>query len=249
MSSLVRAVVGSLLLLATSLTAQAGETVKKKKVKAAPAAAASPVAKSPALEPFNPFMIRVRAVAIVPDASAKVYVGGAYQNGANVDITNSYVPEVDVSYFFNKNFAVEAICCVAPHTVKAAGTLASGAATNGNLGDTLLFPPTVLAQYHVTDFGAFKPYIGVGVNYTHYFKNGGSGSNFSHLNIKDSWGIAGQIGFDYMIDKHWGFNFDVKKIMMEPNASVTLLALPTTPVTAKVKINPWIIGTGVTYKF
>ena len=59
--------------------------------------------------------------------------------------------------------------------------------------------------------------------------------------------MAGQIGFDYMLDKHWGVNFDVKKIMMEPNATVTLL--PATAVTAKVKINPWIIGTGITYKF
>ena len=85
------------------------------------------------------------------------------------------------------------------------------------------------------------------MNYTHYFKNGGAGPSYANLSIKDSWGVAGQIGFDYMLDKHWGINFDVKKIMMEPNATVTLL--PSTPVTAKVKINPWIVGTGITYKF
>ena len=64
MSSLVRTLVGSLMLLATSLSVQAGETVKKKKVKAAPAAASSAIAKTPAVEPFNPFMIRLRAIAI-----------------------------------------------------------------------------------------------------------------------------------------------------------------------------------------
>ena len=243
MSSLVRTLVGSLMLLATSLSVQAGETVKKKKVKAAPAAASSQIAKTAAVEPFNPFMIRLRAIAIAPDSSAKVYAGGAQVAGASLHVSNSYVPEVDVSYFFTPNLAVEAICCVAPHTVKGSGALAG----TGNLGDTLLFPPTVLAQYHITDFGAFKPYVGVGVNYTHFFKNGGAGPNYAHLSIKDSWGVAGQIGFDYMIDKHWGINFDVKKIMMEPNATVTLL--PATAVTAKVKINPWIVGTGLTYKF
>ena len=153
------------------------------------------------------------------------------------------MPEVDVSYFFTKNIAVEAICCVAPHTVKGSGALAG----TGDLGEALLFPPTVLAQYHFTDLGAFKPYVGVGLNYTHYFKNGGAGPNYANLSIKDSWGVAGQIGFDYMLDKHWGINFDVKKIMMEPNATVTLL--PGTAVSAKVKINPWIVGTGITYKF
>jgi outer membrane protein len=59
--------------------------------------------------------------------------------------------------------------------------------------------------------------------------------------------VAGQIGFDYMIDRHWGINFDVKKIYIEPKATVTLL--PATPLTANVKIDPWIIGTGVTYRF
>lgn len=242
MSLLIRTLVGSALLLATSLTAQAGETVKKKPVKVAPVAA-SQTAKAPVVEPFNPFMIRVRAIAVLPDSSAKVYAGGAQVAGASLHANNAYMPEVDVSYFFTKNFALEAICCVSPHTVKGTGALAG----TGNLGDTLLFPPTVLAQYHLTEFGAFKPYVGVGVNYTHYFKTGGSGPNYANLHIKDSWGVAGQIGFDYMLDKHWGVNFDVKKIMMEPNATVTLL--PATAVTAKVKINPWIIGTGITYKF
>ena len=35
--------------------------------------------------------------------------------------------------------------------------------------------------------------------------------------------------------------------MMEPHATVVLAGA--TDVTAKVKINPWIIGTGVTYRF
>ena len=243
MSTLIRTVVGSLLLLATGLGAQAGETVKKKKAKAAPVAASSTIAKAPVVEPFNPFMIRVRAIAVLPDSSAKVYAGGAQVAGASLHASNAYMPEVDVSYFFTKNIAVEAICCVSPHTVNGSGALAG----TGDLGDALLFPPTVLAQYHFTDFGAFKPYVGVGVNYTHYFKNGGAGPNYANLHIKDSWGVAGQIGFDYMIDKHWGFNFDIKKIMMEPNATVTLIG--TGPVSAKVKINPWVIGTGITYKF
>ena len=65
MSLLIRTLVGSALLLATSLTAQAGEPAKKKPVKAAPLAA-SQTAKAPVVEPFNPFMIRVRAIAVLP---------------------------------------------------------------------------------------------------------------------------------------------------------------------------------------
>ena len=107
MSLLIRTLVGSALLLATSLTAQAGEPAKKKPVKAAPVSA-SQTAKAPVVEPFNPFMIRVRAIAVLPDSSAKVYAGGAQVAGASLHATNAYMPEVDVSYFFTKNFALEA---------------------------------------------------------------------------------------------------------------------------------------------
>ncbi|MEI8277701.1 MAG: OmpW family outer membrane protein, partial [Hyphomicrobiales bacterium] len=55
-----------------------------------------------------------------------------------------------------------------------------------------------------------------------------------------------QIGFDYMIDRHWGFNVDVKKLWLRPdwdgNSNVGAL-------TGKVNLDPWLIGAGVTYKF
>ncbi len=229
----------NLLLAATVLaagtaTAVASDLPAKQRAKA--------VAPAPVVEAFNPWMLRVRAIAVMPTDSAGLYTGGSRLVGSSVGISDMVMPEVDVSYFFTKNIAVEAICCVTPHKVKGTGGLAG----YGEIGKTLLFPPTVLAQYHFTDLGAFKPYVGVGVNYTHYFMRG-SGPNYSGFKLKDSWGVAGQIGFDYMLDKNWGINFDIKKIMMEPDGSVTLN--PSTAVTAKVKINPWIIGTGVTYKF
>ena len=104
------------------------------------------------------------------------------------------------------------------HGIQGAGILAGT-----RIGSTWILPPTLTLQYHFDGFGPFKPYVGVGVNYTHYFSNGGGNPNFTNLSIKDSWGVAGQIGFDYMIDRHWGFNVDVKKIMMQPKANVTLL--------------------------
>lgn len=206
----------------------------------------APVA--PVVDTWSPWMIRVRALAVLPDSSAKVYLNGAQIPNASAKVSNSIVPEVDITYFFTKNIAVEAICCVTPHKVTAKGSIAA----LGEIGKTVVFPPTVLLQYHFDGMGAFKPYVGVGVNYTHYFKNG-TGANFSELKIKDSWGVAAQIGFDYMINRNWGINVDVKKVMMQPDANITVapgvLAPTAVPVTAKVKIDPWLVSTGVTYRF
>lgn len=201
-------------------------------------------APAPIVEAFNPWMLRIRALAFVPQSSANLYAAGTPIDGT-LKVTNTVVPEIDISYFFTKNFAVEAICCVVPAKINAKGAVAA----LGNVGEVIAFPPTVTLQYHFTDLGAFKPYVGVGVNYTHFFKNG-NGANFANLKVDDSWGIAGQIGFDYMIDKHWAFNVDVKKIYMQPNAQVNLLTGGgAVPLVAKTKIDPWLIGIGVGYKF
>lgn len=201
-------------------------------------------APAPLMEEFNPWMVRIRALAFVPQSSANLYAAGTPIDGT-LKVSNTVVPEIDISYFFTKNIAIEAICCVVPAKINAKGAVAA----LGNVGEVVAFPPTITLQYHVTDLGAFKPYVGVGVNYTHFFKNG-NGTNFANLTIDDSWGIAGQIGFDYMIDKHWAFNVDVKKIYMQPNAQVNLVtASGNVPLVAKTKIDPWLFGVGIGYKF
>lgn len=208
-------------------------------VPAKPAYKAAPMA-----EPFNPWMIRVRALGVVTRNSG--YVDQV--PGSGLSTTDTVVPELDITYFFNKNWAAELILGVTKHHVTGTGA----AATNGlDVGKAWLLPPTLTLQYHFTNFGAFKPYIGAGVNYTVFFsQTAGNTSNglvtVTRSNLHNSWSPALQIGFDYMIDKHWGFNVDVKKLWLRPNwdGDSTAGAL-----TGRVNLDPWLIGAGVTYKF
>jgi outer membrane protein len=51
-----------------------------------------------------------------------------------------------------------------------------------------------------------------------------------------------------MLDKNWGINFDVKYLWLRPTFSAAVndgaIAL-----TGKAKLDPWIWGGGITYKF
>jgi len=227
-SNLLRAGLAALLLGSTALgTAQAADL---------PSSKAQPVV--PVLAQWSPWMIRGRALFVVPQESAKLDVGGVRVPGADVNISNSVVPELDITYFFTKNIAAELILGVTPHNVKGAGVLAGN-----KIGSAWLLPPTLTLQYHFTDFGAFKPYLGAGVNYTVFFDEKAKGG-FTSFDLKDSFGLALQAGFDYMIDQHWGINVDVKKIFLEPKVKVN-----NGLVSGKVKIDPWLIATGVTYRF
>lgn len=192
-------------------------------------------------EHSSPWMIRVRGLVVAPQASASVSLSGSPTPGS-IKASTAVVPELDISYFFTRNIAAELILGVTPHNVKGAGALAG----LGKIGSTWLLPPTLMLQYHFTELGAFKPYVGAGVNYTFTFSNKEAGS-MTAFKVKNAPGVALQAGFDYMLDKHWGLNFDVKKLWLRPDATATLSG--TTPVTAKVKLDPWLIGAGVTYRF
>ena len=183
----------------------------------------------------NPWMVRVRAVDLL------------FQNGQtstvadlNVKAKNQVIPEFDVSYFFTKNIAAELVLTW-PQQVNI--TAGSG---NTNIGKVSALPPSLLAQYHFTDLGAFKPYVGLGVNYTIF----GNRANFPGLGNsvqvdQNSVGVVGQIGADYMFDKNWGLNVDVKYATMSTN--VTTVQGGTN--LGKLTLNPWMPAVGVTYKF
>lgn len=208
------------------------------------------VPNAPAMSVWNPWMIRGRALVVMPQEKASdLRVGGAPLIGGDVSISTSVVPELDISYFFNQNFAVELILGVTPHKVKGAGTLpgATGGAV-GPMGSAWLLPPTLTFQYHFTGLGNIKPYVGAGVNYTVFFNEKGSGI-FSKMDLRDGFGLALQAGVDIMLTQNWGLNFDVKKIFLESKAKLYTPGAAVPLATSKVKIDPWLIGAGVTYKF
>ncbi len=185
----------------------------------------------------NPWMIRVRAV-------AAIWQNGQSGNATTYDIKaqNQWLPEFDVSYFFTKNIAAELVLSY-PQKVN----IVSNAAP-GTTGSITALPPSLLLQYHFTELGAFKPYVGAGVNYTIF----GNRSNFQPLGnaltvSNTSFGVVGQIGADYMFDKNWGVNVDVKYATMSTvtNANSANPALGT----GKLTLNPWMPAVGVTYKF
>lgn len=196
---------------------------------------------TPIYEAPSPWMIRVRALVVAPQSSASVSVAGVEVPGS-LKASTSIVPELDITYFFTKNIATELVLGVTPHDVKGSGALSA----LGKIGSTWLLPPTLTLQYHFTELGAFKPYVGAGVNYTFTFDNKEAGV-MTAFKVKNAPGLALQAGFDYMLDKHWGLNVDVKKLWLRPDATATVLGL--VPVTAKVQLDPWLIGVGATYRF
>ena len=151
----------------------------------------------------------------------------------NVTAQNKAIPEVDVSYFFTKNIATELVLTY-PQTVN----INVGGAASGTVK---ALPPTLLLQYHFTELDPIKPYVGVGVNYTSFTSanilNGGASVNAS------STGFAAQIGFDYMLDKNWGLNADLKYIQIKTDVFAGGANI------GQLGLNPTVASAGLTYRF
>lgn len=175
----------------------------------------------------GPLMVRARAV----------YVD--FKNGQNdlpvkVEAESRWIPEVDISYFFTPNFAAELVLTY-PQTVdiKVAGD---------KQGTIKALPPSLVFQYHVTQLGAFKPYVGAGLNYTIFTDRKNILGGVAEVD-SSSWGLVAQVGFDYMLTKSVALNVDVKYIQMDTDVKVGGTKIGT------LDLNPITAGVGIGYRF
>lgn len=113
-----------------------------------------------------------------------------------------------------------------------------------NVGSTKHLPPTLSLQYHFMSTEQFQPYIGVGLNYTSFSSEKTTGPlEGIDLSLGDSWGLAGQIGFDVLFNDDWFFNLDVRYIDIDTKASLDGISI------GKVEIDPWVFGGHIGYRF
>jgi outer membrane protein len=193
------------------------------------------------------FMVRVLGTVVDPDTEATVRTGGVAIPGADADVSTEVIPALTLSYFFNKNLAVELFCCFAKHEIDGKGTISSF----GEIADTWIFPPALTLQYHFTGMGAWKPYVGAGVQYINFFDEG-EGKNVlgaTSVSIDDAWGFTLQAGLDVSIGNGWSLNADVKKTWLDTSVTWHNTALGGVNVVGDADLDPWIFSVGIGYRF
>ena len=171
----------------------------------------------------GPWMVRARAV--------HLNSSNGDSTPLDLSINDKWLPEVDISYFINPNVAVELILTVPQKQTLSAGGLAIGSFKH--------LPPTLTAQYHLTNFGGFKPYVGAGVNYT----------RISSVNLpagvtvdRNSFGPALQVGVDIPVAKNMYLNFDIKKVYIRTDVAAAGVKLGT------FKVDPVLVGVGLGWR-
>ena len=193
-------------------------------------------------------MVRVLATVVDPDTDATVRAGGAVIPGADADVSTEVIPALTLSYFFNPNIALELFCCFAKHDIKGAGSISN----LHEIADTWIFPPALTLQYHFNGMGAFKPYVGVGLQYINFFDTG-AGDNLlgaQKVSIDDAVGFTLQAGLDISLGDGWYLNADVKKTWLDTTVTWrSNAALGGLNVVGDADLDPWIFSGGLGYRF
>jgi outer membrane protein len=182
---------------------------------------------APAAAPWGRWMVGARVVDVYPNVSSSL---------SGLDVKNQWTGELDSTYFFTPNVAVEGSITWAKQDVTINGT---------GVGALKMMPVTFTAQYHFTDLGLWKPYVGGGFNYTYFYQTD-LGNNAGASVKRDSWGGALQAGVDYQIQRNLYVNLDVKYLWINNDVRLNNF---NTGNSSSLDTNPWLFGVGARYRF
>ncbi|HBX39127.1 MAG TPA: outer membrane protein OmpW [Marinobacter adhaerens] len=228
--------------------------------------AAAVMAAAPGVQAYEAgdFIGRVGVVTVDPDSSSSNLNSNALGelDGAKVSVDSNTQLGLTVSYMFTDQIALGVLGATPfKHNIEGDGSILGG---DGKLAETKQLPPTITLQYFPMPSGSkFQPYVGVGVNYTNFFEEKttqtltdtyatlASGVDRTDIELDDSFGLAAEIGLDYMVTDNIGVNAAIWYADIDTEATINAYAGNTKADTSTidVDIDPWVYMVGLSYKF
>ncbi len=204
-----------------------------KKITALTLAALMSTAAAPALaQSQGDITLGLGAHGVFPKDNNGVLAGGAVP----IDVQESIRPTVTVEYFVADNIGIELLAAWPfDHDIKSNGA---------KIGEVKHLPPTLSLQYHFTNKSGVTPFVGAGLNYTHFFDDKATGPLAgNNLSLDDSWGLALHAGLDVALSDKAAIRADVRWIDIESDVKLNGVNIGT------AKIDPWVFGFAYVMKF
>ncbi len=151
--------------------------------------------------------------------------------GADIDDDTSFI--FTAEYFVRDNVGIELLAATPfEHDVSLDGV--------GGIGSTKHLPPTLSVNYHFPTQSAWKPFVGIGVNYTDFFEEK---SSLGKLELDSSWGASVQAGLDYQISDRGAVRLNVRWFDIDTDAKLDGADIGT------ANIDPILIGVSYVHRF
>jgi outer membrane protein len=168
--------------------------------------------------------------------------GASLELGAGVGI------EYDLTARFSEMFAAEFTLGATAQKLAAVGDDICCGGIDGD--EVWLFPVTAVGQFHIPVYGAWDPYVGLGVAFMiPYYKLSGDLENTEivDIDLKSKLGVVAQAGVNYSLNNRWYANVDIRYMGVSLEAEVTVDDGNIDTVDLDTK--PWVFGLGLGYRF
>lgn len=157
--------------------------------------------------------------------------------GAEINVDDGYSLGFNFTYMATPNIGIELILALPfKHDVELTGA--------GKVANTYQLPPTLFLQYHFMPTGTVHPYAGIGLNYTFFFSEDGTGPlSGTDVSLDSSWGLAGELGIDIDVAPNWFVNATVMYMDIDSKLKLDGVGVGT------VAIDPWVVGLNIGTRF
>ncbi len=152
--------------------------------------------------------------------------------GAAATIDDDTALTFTAEYFIRDNIGIELL---------AASPFEHDISLNGAYtATTKHLPPTLSVNYHFPTQTKFKPFVGVGINYTTFFEEN---SPAGVISLDDSVGLALNLGADWQISDRGALRVNVRYMDIETDVTLNGTKIGT------AEIDPVTVGFGYVHRF
>jgi len=116
-----------------------------------------------------------------------------------------------------------------------------------NLGKAKIYPISAVLQWHLSEHGTIRPYIGAGVAHVILQNvNRSISSSATGIHFKDPTGLVVDGGLEFNLSKQFGIFGDARYIPVETKSTATFVG---TSSSVKMNVRPLIVSAGLAWRF
>lgn len=190
----------------------------------------------------DPWYVRMGVLEAIYHPSATIATSGVVIPGATATVSNNVTLMFDLGYDVANRFSIQLMGGIPP---KPTVTGERAVTFLGDLGAVRYAPVMLTGIYRMPRWRGWQPYVGAGPVYAIILRD--FDRAVSDLVVLNNWGFALQGGVERSIGNNLALFFDFKEGWLAVDAHGNLSG--GIPVTAKVTLDPSVIGVGVKVRF
>ncbi len=197
-------------------------------------------------------LVRAGLTMVTPDTGKTSILLAGDDSTMTLTVDDNSQLGLNFVYFFDSNWAVELLAATPfTHDVTIQDPNSVLGVDGAKLAEVTHLPPTLSALYYFDTGTAFKPYVGLGINYTIFFneefEQAPKDLGLTNLELDGSFGYALQAGADYHINDKWHVNASVRYIDINSDASFDVSG--NNIGSASIDVDPMVYSVMLGYKF